>query len=207
VQVATPRVLVSGVHSWVFPVPARQGGGRKTCGESELNHGFDSQPPRRPDVFGFGMWHWSALDTPRNPDPPHQASLHVTTVAPVAPPGSAVSAQDRLSGRIRAYGRFWCTRVHKVLPQARILPDLDAGWTERALSAAPWPQGSAGGRGGHFRIWHAPLGTTTTSAQRRCARAAVCGCELGLARSGRGWLGSGLLAVIGIFRLLVHCRI
>jgi hypothetical protein len=35
--------------------------------------------------------------------------------------------------------------VHKPLPQAQILPDLDAGRTERPLPAAAWPHGSADG--------------------------------------------------------------
>jgi hypothetical protein len=25
---------------------------------SQLNRGFDGQPPRGPDIFGLGMWHW-----------------------------------------------------------------------------------------------------------------------------------------------------
>ena len=46
------------------PLPARRGGGSKTYGESELNRGFDSQPPRRPDIFGLGMWHWGTPACP-----------------------------------------------------------------------------------------------------------------------------------------------
>jgi hypothetical protein len=47
------------------------------------------------------------------------------------PPGTQAKARILLAG---------APTVHKVLPQARILPDLDAGWTERPLSAASWPQ-------------------------------------------------------------------
>jgi hypothetical protein len=54
--------------------------------------------------------------------------------------------------------------VHKILPQARILPDLDAGWTERPLSAASWPEWSADGRGGRFRTWRAAWGIQSDSA-------------------------------------------
>jgi hypothetical protein len=32
-----------------------------------------------------------------------------TSVVPVAPPGLAVSPQDRLPGKVGVYGRVWCT--------------------------------------------------------------------------------------------------
>jgi hypothetical protein len=93
-----------------------------------------------------------APDTPQNPDPPHQGSLHATTVVPADPPDSTVSPQGRFSWRIGACGRIWGTIVHKVLPQAQMLHNLGARWTERPLSAASWPQRPAGGRGGHFGL-------------------------------------------------------
>jgi hypothetical protein len=68
---------------------------------------FAGEIAGRAGAFTLGMWHWGAPDTPRNPDPPHQASLHATTVVPVAPLDSAVSPRDRLPGRIGAYRRFW----------------------------------------------------------------------------------------------------
>ena len=64
-----------------------------------------------------------------------------------APPGSAVSLRDRLAGRVRAYGMPGGSMVHKPLPQAQTLPDLDARRTKRPLSAASWPQRSADGPG------------------------------------------------------------
>jgi hypothetical protein len=70
-----------------------------------------------------------APDTPQNPDPPHQGSLHATTVVPADPPDSTVSPQGRFSWRIGACGRIWGTIVHKVLPQAQMLHNLGARWT------------------------------------------------------------------------------
>jgi hypothetical protein len=102
--------------------------------------------------------HGDAPDTPQNPDPPHQGSLHATTVVPADPPDSTVSPQGRFSWRIGARGRVWWSIVHKILPQAQMLHNLGAGWTERPLSAASRPQRPAGGRGGHFRTWHAARG-------------------------------------------------
>ena len=33
-------------------------------GPSQVHRGFDGQPPRGPDIFGLGVWHWDAQNFP-----------------------------------------------------------------------------------------------------------------------------------------------
>jgi hypothetical protein len=52
---------------------------------------------------------------------------------------SSVRSLFSFAGRIRVYGRIWCTIVHRKLPEARILPDLQ---TPAASLHAQLPPGT-----------------------------------------------------------------
>jgi DNA-binding transcriptional LysR family regulator len=119
--------------------------------------GITAPPPARcADLVPVISGSWGAPDTPRNPGPPHQASLHTTTVAPVAAPDSAVSPWDRLAGfgLTGGPGGLWCTHRSRKPGHSRILTPggrRDRCQRHRGLNDQPTA------RGGHVRTWHAAL--------------------------------------------------
>jgi hypothetical protein len=38
------------------------------CERSQVDRGFNAQPPRRPNVFALGIWHWDPCTLPRSFD-------------------------------------------------------------------------------------------------------------------------------------------
>jgi hypothetical protein len=107
-------------------------------------------------------------------------------------------------------GRFWII-VAKNPPASPDTPDLDAGWTERPLPAASWPQRSADGRGGAGSAARDAAGLTSSAGSALACMAVlairgVCsgghggaGDRGGLLRRGRRCWGGGTGA-FSVFR-------
>jgi hypothetical protein len=92
-----------------------------------------------------------------------KAPLRPTTRSPVRPLFS-------FAGRIRAYGRIWCIIVHRKLPEARILPDLQV---PVASPDAQLPPGTTATATGRHRVPARPRTADTQDPYRithRCDR-------------------------------------